>query len=172
MSGWGPHRARHSARTGGPLISSWHLVERMISLIGAPGDAGANRPGACQGPQALRAAGLLLRLRSQGLEVRDCGDLQGPAYPGLDVGFLGPDIAPGVSAPVPGGPGRDEAQLCMTMTAETGRLGSLDVMELNPSLDEHRVTAGISVDLITTLLLRNPRSTPAPSSAPSAAKIA
>jgi len=60
-----------------------------------------------------------------------------------------------VSAPVPGGP-REEAQWCMAMIAETGRLASLDVVELNPTLDKQRATARISVDLIATLLDCNP----------------
>src|SRR6185369_5260688 len=50
----------------------------------------------------------------------------------FDVDFLDPDIAPGVGTTVPGGPSYREAQLCMEMIADTGRLGSLDVMELNP----------------------------------------
>ena len=53
----------------------------------------------------------------------------------FDVDFLDPDIAPGVGTTVPGGPSYREAQLCMEMIADTGRLGSLDVMELNPALD-------------------------------------
>jgi arginase len=297
----------------------------MISLIGAPCDAGANRPGASQGPTTLRAAGLLPRLQSLGRAVQDCGDLAGPAYPGLpaaggyrhlpevvawnisiheavyaelqrvhlpillggdhslaigsisavarhcrdtgralrilwldahadcntpgtspsgnlhgmpvaclcghgpaelsllggtapaihpswlrylgvrsvdageqallhelalplfdmqriralgmrtamaqalaqldvnthlhvsfDVDFLGPDFAPGVSAPVPDGPTREEAQLCMDMIAETGLLGSLDVMELNPALDTAHATAEVTVRLVASLLADRP----------------
>jgi arginase len=45
------------------------------------------------------------------------------------------DIAPGVGTTDPGGPTYREAQLCMEMIADTGRLASLDVMELNPALD-------------------------------------
>ena len=52
----------------------------------------------------------------------------------FDVDFLDPDIAPGVGTTVPGGPTYREAQLCMEMIADTGRLASLDVMELNPAL--------------------------------------
>jgi arginase len=46
----------------------------------------------------------------------------------FDVDFLDPDIAPGVGTTVPGGPSYREAQLCMEMVADTGRLASLDVM--------------------------------------------
>ncbi len=69
----------------------------------------------------------------------------------FDVDFLDPDIAPGVGTTVRGGPTYREAQLCMEMIADTGRLASLDVMELNPALDERNRTALVAVDLIESL---------------------
>jgi arginase len=69
----------------------------------------------------------------------------------LDVDFLDPDIAPGVGTTVRGGPNYREAQLCMEMIADTGRLGSLDVVELNPALDVRNQTAELAVDLIESL---------------------
>jgi arginase len=69
----------------------------------------------------------------------------------FDVDFLDPDIAPGVGTTVPGGPTYREAQLCMEMIADTGRLASLDVMELNPALDIRNKTAELAVDLIESL---------------------
>ena len=69
----------------------------------------------------------------------------------FDVDFLDPDIAPGVGTTVRGGPNYREAQLCMEMIADTGRLASLDVMELNPALDERNRTAEVAVDLIESL---------------------
>jgi len=69
----------------------------------------------------------------------------------FDVDFLDPAIAPGVGTTVPGGPTYREAQLCMEMIADTGRLASLDVMELNPALDVRNQTAQLSVDLIESL---------------------
>lgn len=69
----------------------------------------------------------------------------------FDVDFLDPDIAPGVGTTVPGGPSYREAQLCMEMIADTGRLASLDVMELNPALDVRNKTAELAVDLIESL---------------------
>jgi arginase len=78
----------------------------------------------------------------------------------FDVDFLDPDIAPGVGTTVPGGPTYREAQLCMEMIADSGRLASLDVMELNPALDVRNKTALLAVDLIESLfgkstLMRN-----------------
>ena len=69
----------------------------------------------------------------------------------FDVDFLDPDIAPGVGTTVRGGPSYREAQLCMEMIADTGRLASLDVMELNPALDVRNQTAVLAVDLIESL---------------------
>jgi arginase len=69
----------------------------------------------------------------------------------FDVDFLDPEIAPGVGTTVPGGPTYREAQLCMEMIADTGRLASLDVMELNPALDVRNKTAQLAVDLIESL---------------------
>jgi len=69
----------------------------------------------------------------------------------LDVDFLDPSIAPGVGTTVRGGPSYREAQLCMEMIADTGRLGSLDVVELNPALDVRNQTAELAVDLIESL---------------------
>jgi arginase len=69
----------------------------------------------------------------------------------FDVDFLDPAIAPGVGTTVDGGPTYREAQLCMEMIADTGRLASLDVMELNPALDVKNATASLAVDLIESL---------------------
>ena len=79
----------------------------------------------------------------------------------FDVDFLDPDIAPGVGTTVRGGPTYREAQLCMEMIADTGRLASLDVMELNPALDVRNRTAEVAVDLMASLfgkstLMRQP----------------
>jgi len=69
----------------------------------------------------------------------------------FDVDFLDPSIAPAVGTTVPGGPSYREAQLCMEMIADTGLVASLDIMELNPALDEHNRTAELVVDLVESL---------------------
>ena len=69
----------------------------------------------------------------------------------FDVDFLDPDIAPGTGTPVRGGPSYREAQLCMEMLADTGRLGSLDLVELNPARDLCNQTAELVVDLLESL---------------------
>ena len=69
----------------------------------------------------------------------------------FDVDFLDPEIAPGVGTRVPGGPTYREAQLCMEMIADTRRLASLDIVELNPAFDVHNRTAVLAVDLVESL---------------------
>ena len=69
----------------------------------------------------------------------------------LDLDFLDDSIAPGVGTPVRGGPTYREAHLCMEMIADTGRLGSLDIVELNPALDVRSQTSTLAVDLVESL---------------------
>lgn len=69
----------------------------------------------------------------------------------FDVDFLDPSIAPGVGTTVPGGPNYREAQLVMEMIADSGRMGSLDIVELNPMLDNRNETARVAVDLVESL---------------------
>ena len=69
----------------------------------------------------------------------------------FDVDFLDPQIAPGVGTTVPGGVNYREAQLVMEMIADTGLMGSLDIVELNPLLDDHNRTAELAVDLVESL---------------------
>jgi arginase len=78
-------------------------------------------------------------------------DAQTHLHVSFDVDFLDPDIAPGVGTTVRGGPSYREAQLCMEMIADTGRLASLDLMELNPALDVRNRTAELAVDLVESL---------------------
>lgn len=69
----------------------------------------------------------------------------------LDADFLDPDIAPGVGTSVRGGPNYREAQLCMEMIADTGCLGSVDLVEINPARDTRNMTAELVVDLVESL---------------------
>ena len=69
----------------------------------------------------------------------------------FDVDFLDPSIAPGVGTTVMGGVNYREAQLVMEMIADTGQMGSLDIVELNPLLDTRNITAEVAVDLVESL---------------------
>ena len=72
----------------------------------------------------------------------------------LDVDFLDPSVAPGVGTTVPGGATYREAHLIMEMIHDSGLMGSLDVVELNPFLDERGRSAFVLVDLVASLFGR------------------
>jgi arginase len=72
----------------------------------------------------------------------------------LDVDFLDPDIAPAVGTTVPGGATLREAHLVMEMLHDSGRVTSLDLVELNPFMDERGKTASLMVDLTASLMGR------------------
>jgi len=73
----------------------------------------------------------------------------------IDLDFLDPELAPGVGTPVPGGATYREAQLCMEMIADSRRLASLDIVEVNPILDRANRTARLAVDLVESLFGRS-----------------
>ncbi len=70
----------------------------------------------------------------------------------LDMDVLDPSEAPGVGTPVVGGLSYREAHLLMEMLAETGAVGSVDVVEVNPMLDSSSSTAKLAVELLASLL--------------------
>jgi arginase len=78
----------------------------------------------------------------------------GRLHVSLDVDFLDPDIAPAVVTTVPGGATLREAHLVMEMLHDSGLVASLDLVELNPFLDNRGQTAGVMVDLTASLLGR------------------
>lgn len=69
----------------------------------------------------------------------------------FDLDCLDPTDAPGVGTGVRGGPTYREMQLCMEMIADSGRLGSLDVVEINPALDVRNRTAELAVEFVQSL---------------------
>ncbi len=73
----------------------------------------------------------------------------------LDVDFLDPSVAPAVGTTVPGGATFREAHLIMEMLHDSGLVTSLDLVELNPFLDERGRTATVMVDLMASLLGRS-----------------
>jgi len=72
----------------------------------------------------------------------------------LDVDFLDPTIAPAVGTTVPGGTTEREGHLVMEMLSDSGVVCSLDLVELNPFLDDRGKTASLMVDLTASLLGR------------------
>lgn len=70
----------------------------------------------------------------------------------LDMDALDPEVAPGVGTPVPGGLTYREAHLACELVAETKKLVSMDVVEVNPILDERNRTADLAVQLVLSAL--------------------
>jgi len=70
----------------------------------------------------------------------------------LDMDVLDPDVAPGVGTPVRGGLSYREAHLALELVAESGQVGSLEVVEVNPILDRENVTGELAVELVASAL--------------------
>lgn len=70
----------------------------------------------------------------------------------FDADVLDPSLAPGVGTPVPGGLSYREAHLLMELLADSGRVTSLDLVEVNPILDRGNETAATLVELTASLL--------------------
>jgi arginase len=66
----------------------------------------------------------------------------------LDMDFVDPSDAPGVGTPVRGGVTYREAHLAMEMIADTEAMVSLEIVEINPVIDEHNTTALLGVELV------------------------
>ena len=72
----------------------------------------------------------------------------------FDLDFLDPAVAPGTGTVVPGGATYREAHLVMEMLCDSGIVGSLDVVELNPFLDERGRSAVVATELVASLFGR------------------
>ncbi len=81
-------------------------------------------------------------------------EADGMLHVSLDVDFLDPSIAPAVGTTVPGGATVREGHLVMEMLSDSGLVTSLDLVELNPFLDDRGTTANLMVDLTASLLGR------------------
>jgi arginase len=113
-----------------------------------------------QEKQAIRQLGLQVfdmrhidehGMRNTMTEVLQDVDEDTHIHVSFDLDCLDPMEAPGVGTGVRGGPTYREMQLCMEMIADTGRLGSLDVVEINPALDVRNRTAELAVEFIQSL---------------------
>ncbi|MDO5622152.1 MAG: arginase [Paracoccus sp. (in: a-proteobacteria)] len=101
--------------------------------------------------RVLDEQGIVAPLRRFLDRVRAAG---GMLHVSLDVDFLDPSIAPAVGTTVPGGTTFREAHLVCEMLHESGLMTSLDLVELNPFLDERGRTAKLMVDLVGSLFGR------------------
>ncbi|MFN7222484.1 MAG: arginase [Paracoccaceae bacterium] len=99
--------------------------------------------------RVLDEHGVVAPLRAFLNKVRASG---GMLHVSLDVDFLDPAIAPAVGTTVPGGTTFREAHLVMELLHESGLVTSLDLVELNPFLDDRGMTARLMVDLVGSLM--------------------
>lgn len=130
---------------------------RNVCMIGLrsvdPGERSALREAGVlvHDMRAVDEAGIAPPLRAFLEQVAAAG---GTLHVSLDVDFLDPGIAPGVGTTVPGGATFREAHLAMEMLHDSGLVTSLDLVELNPFLDERGRTALLMVDLAASLMGR------------------
>jgi arginase len=89
----------------------------------------------------------------------------GVLHVSFDVDFLDPSLAPGVGTTVPGGATYREAHLVMELLHDCGLVRSLDIVELNPFLDERGRTARTAVELIGSLFGQQITDRPTPTNA-------
>jgi arginase len=101
--------------------------------------------------RAIDEMGMAYIMRQILDEVRAANGL---LHVSLDVDFIDPEIAPGVGTTVPGGATFREAHLIMEMLCDSGLVSSLDVVELNPFLDDRGKSARILVELTASLFGR------------------
>ena len=89
----------------------------------------------------------------------------GVLHVSFDVDFLDPDLAPGVGTLVPGGATYREAHLVMELLHDSGLVRSVDVVELNPFLDERGRTARLATELVGSLFGQQITDRPTPTNA-------
>jgi arginase len=85
--------------------------------------------------------------------LRDLSHLE-RVHLSVDLDVVDPAIAPGVGTPVRGGLTYREAHLVMELINEAGIVTSLDVVEINPILDDRNGTAELAVELVASLMGR------------------
>jgi arginase len=101
--------------------------------------------------RVLDEQGIVAPLRTFLEEVHNADGL---LHVSLDVDFLDPSIAPAFGTTFPGGITFREAHLVMELLHESGLVTSLDLVELNPFLDDRGMTARLMVDLVGSLMGR------------------
>jgi arginase len=144
LAGYGDPRLVNVAGAGP------HVDPRRIVIVGA---RDLDR-GECE---LLRAAGVHVRTMTD-IDRRGMDDVTREAialatdgaealHVSFDMDVVDPTEAPGVGTPVPGGITYREAHLAMELVAESGRLRSLDLVEVNPILDRENRTAILATAL-------------------------
>ncbi|GAA5514614.1 arginase [Deinococcus carri] len=148
----------HLTGRGDPALvnlgGGWHLNPEDIVMIGIRSVDARER-------ELLREAGIqaytmkevdqlgITRITEEALErLADVPRL----HVSFDADALDPTVAPGVGTPVPGGLTYREGHLLMELLSESGRVNSLDIVEVNPVLDTRNQTAEVMVGMAASLL--------------------
>ncbi|HMD72016.1 MAG TPA: arginase [Bryobacteraceae bacterium] len=84
--------------------------------------------------------------------IRLAGEGAAGFHLSLDMDFVDPQDAPGVGTPVRGGATYREAHLAMEMISDSGKMLSMEVVEVNPVIDEANRTALLGVELVMSAL--------------------
>jgi arginase len=79
--------------------------------------------------------------------VRLAGSETAGIHVSFDMDVCDPQIAPGVGTPIRGGLDYREAHMVMEIVADSGLLTSLDLVEVNPTLDVRNATAQLGTEL-------------------------
>lgn len=145
LAGYGDPRLVNAAGPGP------HVDPRHVVIVGARDlDAGEK--------ELLRAADVRVFTMSD-LDTRGMASVTREAlalatdgnrrlHVSFDMDVVDPREAPGVGTPVPGGITYREAHLAMEIVAQSGQLGSLDIVEVNPILDRENQTAILAAELV------------------------
>jgi arginase len=151
---------------GMPLAALLGLGPAALSEIGGPGPKVQPQNVALVGIRALDEAEKAT-VRASGIHAYTMADIDrrgisavltdalahvldgtGGVHVSFDIDGLDPEIAPGVGTPVRGGLSYRESHLAMELVAESGRIAGFDLVEVNPILDTHNVTAEMGCELI------------------------
>ena len=148
----------HLTGSGDPLLANlgggWHLDPRDVVMIGIRSVDARER-------DLVREAGVTVytmkevdQLGMTRIAAETLERLSGVTHlhVSFDADALDPTVAPGVGTPVPGGLTYREGHLLMELLAESGRVTSLDLVEVNPILDVRNQTARVMVEMAASLL--------------------
>ncbi|MDL2342902.1 arginase [Deinococcus sp. MIMF12] len=148
----------HLTGLGDPRLSGlgggWHLQPEDIVMIGIRSVDAHER-------ELLRGAGIKAytmkdvdQLGITHITEETLERLSGTErlHVSFDADALDPSVAPGVGTPVPGGLTYREGHLLMELLSESGRVTSLDIVEVNPVLDTRNQTAEVMVGMAASLL--------------------
>ncbi|MFC4424758.1 arginase [Deinococcus navajonensis] len=148
----------HLTGQGDPVLSSlggaWRLRPEDIVMIGIRSVDRMER-------ELLREAGIQAytmkdvdQLGMSRIHAETMERLSGVErlHVSFDADALDPSVAPGVGTPVAGGLTYREGHLLMELLSESGRVTSMDIVEVNPILDTHNQTAEVMVGMAASLL--------------------